>query len=151
MSISASNEYLGLISFRIDWFDLLGVQETLKSLFQHHSSKASIHWHSAFFASLVAQLVKNRLACRRPGLHPWVGKIPCRREKLPTPVFWPGEVHGQRSLESCSPWGRKESNMAFTFFLSINKYRNICVRFVSLESPQDCKEIKPVNPKRNQP
>ena len=48
-NISPSNEYSGLISFRIDWFDLLAVQETLKSLLQHHSSKASILWHSAFF------------------------------------------------------------------------------------------------------
>ena len=48
-SISPSNEYLGLISFRIDWFDILTVQGTLKSLLQHHSSKASILWHSAFF------------------------------------------------------------------------------------------------------
>ena len=48
-SISPSNEYSGLISFRIDLFDLLAVQGTLKSLLQHHSSKASILWHSAFF------------------------------------------------------------------------------------------------------
>ena len=48
-NISPSNEYSGLISFRIEWFDLLAVQETLKSLLQHHSSKASILWHSAFF------------------------------------------------------------------------------------------------------
>ena len=48
-SISPSNEYSGLISFRMDWFDLLAVQGTLKSLLQHHSSKASILWHSAFF------------------------------------------------------------------------------------------------------
>ena len=46
---SPSNEYSGLISFRMDWLDLLVVQETLKSLFQHHSSKASILWRSAFF------------------------------------------------------------------------------------------------------
>ena len=46
-SISLSNEYLGLISFRSDWFDLLAVQGTLKSLLQHHSSKASILWRSA--------------------------------------------------------------------------------------------------------
>ena len=45
--ISPSNEYSGLISFRIDWFDLLGIQGTLKSLLQHHSSKASILWGSA--------------------------------------------------------------------------------------------------------
>ena len=48
-SISPSNEYSGLISFRIDWLDLLAVQGTLKSLLQHHSSKASILQHSAFF------------------------------------------------------------------------------------------------------
>ena len=48
-SISPSNEYSGLISFRTDWFDLLAVQGTLKSLLQHHSSKASILLCSAFF------------------------------------------------------------------------------------------------------
>ena len=48
-SISPSNEYSGLISFRIDWLDLLVVQGTLKSLLQHHSSKVSVLWHSAFF------------------------------------------------------------------------------------------------------
>ena len=48
-SISPSKEYLGLISFRMDWFDLLAVQGTLKSLLQHHCSKASILWCSAFF------------------------------------------------------------------------------------------------------
>ena len=48
-SISPSNEYSGLISFRMDWFDLFAVQGTLKSHLKHHSSKASILWHSAFF------------------------------------------------------------------------------------------------------
>ena len=48
-SISPSNEHPGLISFRMDWLDLLTVQGTLKRLLQHHSSKASILWHSAFF------------------------------------------------------------------------------------------------------
>ncbi|CAI9167541.1 unnamed protein product [Rangifer tarandus platyrhynchus] len=48
-NICASNEYSGLISFRIDWFDLLAVQGTLKSLLQHYSLKASILWCSAFF------------------------------------------------------------------------------------------------------
>ena len=48
-SISPSNEYSGLISFRIAWLDLLAVQGTLKSLLQHHNSKASILWHSVFF------------------------------------------------------------------------------------------------------
>ena len=48
-NISPSNEHPGLISFRMDWLDLLAVQGTLKSLLQHHSSKASILWHSPFF------------------------------------------------------------------------------------------------------
>ena len=52
-SISPSNEYSGLISFRMDWLDLLAVQEALKSLLHHHSSKASILWCSAF---LIVQL-----------------------------------------------------------------------------------------------
>ena len=50
-SISPSNEFSGLISFRMDWLDLLAVQGTLKSLLQHLSSRASILWHSAFFMS----------------------------------------------------------------------------------------------------
>ena len=48
-TISPSNEHPGLISFRMDWLDLLAVQGILKSLLQHHSSKASVLWHSAFF------------------------------------------------------------------------------------------------------
>ena len=48
-SISPSNEYSGLISFRIDWLDLLVVQGPLKSLLQHHNSKSSILWHSCFY------------------------------------------------------------------------------------------------------
>ena len=55
-SISSSNEYSGLISFKIDWFDYLDVQGTLKSLFQHHSWKASIFWCSAFFTVQLSQL-----------------------------------------------------------------------------------------------
>ena len=57
------------------------------------------------WASLVAQLVRIRLQCGRPGLDPWVGKIPWRRERLPTPVFWPGEFHGLYS-----PRSHKESD-----------------------------------------
>ena len=54
-SISPSNEYSGLISFRMDWFDLLAVQGTLTSLLQHHTSKASILRHSAFFMVQLSQ------------------------------------------------------------------------------------------------
>ena len=55
-SISPSSEYSGLISFRMDWSDLLAVQGTLKNLLQHHSSKASILWHSAFFIVQLSHL-----------------------------------------------------------------------------------------------
>ena len=54
-SISPSNEY-SLISFRVDWLDLPAVQGTLKSLLQHHSSKASILWHSAFFSATLTSI-----------------------------------------------------------------------------------------------
>ena len=56
LSISPSNEHPGPISFRMDWLDLFAVQETLKSLLQHHSSKASIFWRSAFFTVQLSHL-----------------------------------------------------------------------------------------------
>ena len=56
-SISPSNEYSGLISFRIDWFDFLAVQRTLKSLLQYHSSKVSILWHS--YGSFIPSILRN--------------------------------------------------------------------------------------------
>ena len=66
-SISPSNEYSGLISFRVDWLYLLAVQGTLKSLLQHHSSKASILQHSAFFIvqllSCIGEGNSNPLQC----------------------------------------------------------------------------------------
>ena len=81
------------------------------------------HWHllsrdyvliySCIFrawASLVAQLVKNPPQCRRPGFNPWVGKIPWRRARPPTLVFWPGEF---------SPWGDKESDTTERLSLSL--------------------------------
>ena len=49
-------------------------------------------------------------ACRRPGFDPWVGKIPWRRKWQPSPVFWSGKSHGQRSLVGYRPGGRKESD-----------------------------------------
>ena len=55
-NISPSNEYSGLISFRIDWFDFFSVQGTLKSHLQHHSLKASILWHSAFLMVQLSHL-----------------------------------------------------------------------------------------------
>ena len=65
------------------------------------------------WASLVTQLVKNLLQCGRPGFDPRVGKIPWRRERLPTPVFWPTEFHD-------SPWGHKESDTTERLSLSLH-------------------------------
>ena len=59
-------------------------------------------------ASLVAQMVRICLQCKRSGFDPWDGKIPWRRERWPTPVFLPGEFYGQRSLEGYSLWGHKQ-------------------------------------------
>ena len=74
-SIGPSNEYSGLISFRMDWFDLLAVQGTLKSLLQHHNSKASILWHSAFFIVQLSHLYMT--TGKNIALNRWtfVGKV----------------------------------------------------------------------------
>ena len=81
--------------------NLSEMRETeVRSLGQEHPLEKGITF-------LVAQL-----QCGRPGFDPWVGKIPWRREWLPTPVFWPGEFHGLYSS-----WGRKESDMTERFSL----------------------------------
>ena len=63
--------------------------------------------------------------CRRPGFDSWDGKIPCRRERRPTPVFFLAEFHGQRSLADYSPWGHKESDTTDHLNTSIGSLRNI--------------------------
>ena len=114
MSISPSNEYSGLISFRMDWLDLLAVQRTLKRVLQHHSSKASILQYSAFFVVQLSHLYQRSLwKLGPPKTLIW------RRQWHPTPVLLPGLSHGRRSLVGCSPWGLEESdtteNFTFTF------------------------------------
>ena len=117
-SISPSNEHPGLISFMMDWLDLLVVQRTLKSLLQHHSSKASIIRHSAFFT---VQLSHSYMTTGKTiTLTRWtfVGKVMFlifnmlsrRRQWHPTPVLLPGKTHGRRSLVGCGPWGHEESD-----------------------------------------
>ena len=95
--------YLVVKSFYNSWTfgSLLKLQLLLK-LHQVYNMGGIIYW-----ASLVAQMVKNLPATRET----WVGKIPWRRALQPTPVFLPGEFHGQRSLAGYSPWSRKESDM----------------------------------------
>ena len=111
-SISPSNEYPGLISFRIDWFDLLAVQGTLKSLLQHHSLNVSVLWLSAFFMVQVSYLYMTTGKTIALILRTFVGRVMAllfnmlpRRQWHPTPVLLPGKSHGQRSLVGCSPWG----------------------------------------------
>ena len=120
-SISPSNEYSGLISFRIDWFDLLAVQGTLKSLLQHHSSKASILWCSAFimvqhshpymsngktialtrqtFVGKLMSLLFNML-CRFV-----IAREHIKKQRHHVDNKCPGDSAGQRSLGCCNSWG----------------------------------------------
>ena len=74
-SISPSSEHPGLISFRMDWLDLLAVQGTLKSLLQQHSSKASIIWHSAFFTVQLSHLYKTTGKTIALSRRTFVGKV----------------------------------------------------------------------------
>ena len=105
-NISPSNEHPGLISFRMDWLDLLATQGTLKNLLQHHSSKASIQLIQ-YVGFPGGSVVKTLSANAGEVGSTQVRKIPWRRKWQPTPVFLPGESHGQRSLEGSSPWGCK--------------------------------------------
>ena len=79
-------------------------------------------------SSLEARLVKIHLQCGRPGFDPWIGKIPWRREWQPTPVFLPGESHGQRILAVYSPQGGKESDTTERLSTAQpSKYVQICL------------------------
>ena len=62
------------------------------------------------------------MQCRRPGFSPWVGRIPWRRKRQPTPVFLPGKSHRQRSLAGYGPWNRKESDTTELLTLSLSAW-----------------------------
>ena len=83
------------------------------------------------WASLVDQLVKNPPQCGRPGFDLWFGKIPWRRERLPSLVFLPGESHGQRSLVSYSPWYHQESDTTERLTLSTHRGLSLACGLVS--------------------
>ena len=129
-SISPSNEYSGLISFRIGWFDLFAVQGTLNSLLQHHSLKASILWCSEFFmvqlshpldhisTSQVAQTVKNPPAMRETWVWSLSWEDPLKDMATQSSILawripWTEEPGGLYS-----PWGYKESDTTEQLTLS---------------------------------
>ena len=86
------------------------------SFFYKERKKWNLYGSTEYFhgASLVAQIAESAGNARRPGFNPCIGKIPCRREWQLTPVFLPGEFHGQRSLAGYSTWGHKEVDMIDT-------------------------------------
>ena len=80
-----------------------------------HGMTAALIWADLLWKSpLVAQMVKICLQCGRPGFNPWVRKVPWRREWQPTPVFLPGEFHGERSLAGYSLWGSQKNQTRFS-------------------------------------
>ena len=83
---------------------------------------------------------KLHMQCRRSGFDPWVEKIPQGREWQPTPVFLPGEFHGQRSLASYNPWGREESDMAEQLSLSFQIYM---IKLMGGDGGKDCSSSVP--------
>ena len=92
-------------------------------LLEKLDKKKSLMWnHSWFGASLVAQMVKKLPALQKTGLDPWVGKIPWRKEWLLTPVFLPGEFHGQSSLVGYTSRCYKELDVIEQLTLSLLVY-----------------------------
>ena len=93
------------------WATVHGVTKSQTCLSDQHL--CCHKWQFIFLGVLSWWLRWQRicLLCRRPGFNSWVGNIPQRRECLLTPVFLPGESHGQRSLAGYSPWGPKELDM----------------------------------------
>ena len=85
-------------AIRETWVQSLGWDDPLETRTATHSSILGLPWWLSWY--------RIRLQFGRPGFNPWVRKIPWRRARVPTPVFWPGEFHGLYS-----PWGHKESDM----------------------------------------
>ena len=124
-SISPSNEYLELISFRTDWLDLLAVQGTLKSLLQHHSLKASVLWRSAFF---IVQLLHPSMTTEKTialTRLTFVGKV--------TSLLFVLFLVAQRVLISSMTavsWQRKDHSHFRLFSYQAYKHRNKSWRFL---------------------
>ena len=88
-----------------------------------------------FKISLVAQPVKNLPAMQETACNPWIGKIPQRRKRQPTPVFLSGKSHGQRSLGGYNPWGHKESDMTHRLH-NVQTYIETSVDFIIFGIPR---------------
>ena len=114
-SISPSNEYSGLISFRIDWLNLLAVQEALKSFLQQHSLKASVIWHSAFVVQLS---------------HPYL-----TTGKTIALTIWTGEWNGKPLQHSCLENPMNSTACYFDTFVCCNMIANI-VRFIRYDNSE---------------
>ena len=132
--LSDSSDLIWKAETRFIWWEFLGLQawetasqETLRELLWGGKGGTRLYRSLQQRAGslnikrlllTVAQLVKICLQCRRPEFDPWVGKIPWRRERLPTPVFWPGEFHGLYST-----WGRKEPDTTGQLSLSLFTFK----------------------------
>ena len=107
-----------ILAWRIPWTEEPGRLQSMGLQRVGHDWVTNTHTHKHTHQALAKKKTMKRwlrwqricLQCRRPRLDPWVGKIAWRRKWLPTPVFLPWEVHGQRSLAGYSPWGCKESD-----------------------------------------
>ena len=131
-SISLSNEYSGLISFRMDWFDFLAVQATLKSLFQHHNLKASILQCSAFFICI------NIIWQRTPALPIWLGeRLEMKSEHMhyltalePTHLPYWASLKWVRCM-LLQTWHNRSTWPSVKYFRSIKKntwnYSRLCI------------------------
>ena len=119
-SISPSNEYSGLIYFRMDWLDLLAVQGTLKSLLQHHSSKASILWRSAFFIVQLSHPYMTTGKTKALTRQTFVGKVMSLLfNMLPRLVitFLPKSkcLHFRAAVTICSDFGAQKDKVSHSF------------------------------------
>ena len=118
-SIRNSSEYSVLISFRIDWFDLFAVQETLKSLHQHHSLKASILWHSAFFLAQISHpyiTIGKTIALTRQIFVIKVMSLLFNMLSRFAIAFLPrSKCHFMAAVTICSDFGAQESKVSHCF------------------------------------
>ena len=116
---------LNLPAMQVTLVQFLGWEDLLEKRQATHFSILGLPWWLSW--------LRICLQCGRPGFDPWVGKIPWRREQLPTPVFWPGKFHGLYS-----PWGRKELDRTEQLSLSL---RHHGLRSLAGYGQWGCKEL----------